>query len=74
MQHRFHSTEVPADQATLDNHALGNLLIVALWELLGDPVDGLRWAGALLRAHGEVLPVSRVPLTIGGDVLSACTE
>ena len=32
MQHRFHSTEVPADQATLDNHALGNLLIVALWE------------------------------------------
>ena len=60
-----------ADQATLDNHALGNLLIVALWELLGDPVDGLRWAGALLRAHGEVLPVSRVPLTIGGDVLSA---
>ena len=71
MQHRFRSTEVPADQATLDNHALGNLLIVALWELLGDPVDGLRWAGALLRAHGEVLPVSRVPLTIGGDVLSA---
>ncbi len=71
MQHRFRSTEVDAEEATLDNHALGNLLIVALWELLGDPVDGLRWAGALLRAHGEVLPVSRVPLTIGGDVLSA---
>ena len=25
-----------------DGHALGNLLIVALWELLGDPVDGPR--------------------------------
>lgn len=70
MQHRFRSTQVPPEQAALDGHALGNLLIVALWELLGDPVDGLRWAGALLRAHGEVLPVSRVPLTIGGEVLS----
>lgn len=69
MQHRFRSTNVPAEEATLENHALGNLLIVALWELIGDPVDGLRWAGALLRAHGEVLPVSRVPLTIGGDLL-----
>lgn len=57
MQHRFRSSQVPAEDATLENHALGNLLIVALWELLGDPVDGLRWAGALLRAHGEVLPV-----------------
>ena len=70
MQHRFRSTEVPEAEATLDGHALGNLLIVALWELIGDPVDGLRWAGALLRAHGEVLPVSRVPLTIGGDLLA----
>ena len=74
MQHRFRSTEVPAHEATLDNHALGNLLIVALWELLGDPVDGLRWAGALLRAHGEVLPISRTPLTIEGDVLSSDAE
>ncbi|MDY6054461.1 uridine diphosphate-N-acetylglucosamine-binding protein YvcK [Micrococcus sp.] len=70
MQHRFRATAVASDESTLENHALGNLLIVALWELLGDPVDGLRWAGALLRAHGEVLPVSRVPLTIGGDVLT----
>lgn len=70
MQHRFHATRVPAEEATLENHALGNLLIVALWELLGDPVDGLLWAGALLRAHGRVLPASRTPLTISGTVLS----
>lgn len=70
MQHRFHATQVPAEEATLENHALGNLLIVALWELLGDPVDGLLWAGALLRADGRVLPASRTPLTIAGTVLS----
>ncbi|GAB2750603.1 gluconeogenesis factor YvcK family protein [Sinomonas soli] len=66
MQHRFRS---PAGTSGLDNHAMGNLLIVTLWELLGDVVDGLRWAGALLGARGQVLPMSRVPLTIEGDVL-----
>lgn len=52
MQHRFQSR--PGVTGSLDNHALGNLLIVTLWELLGDPVAGLQWAGALLeigRAH-----------------------
>ncbi|GAA1673815.1 putative gluconeogenesis factor [Citricoccus zhacaiensis] len=68
MQHRFTSKE--GTEATLDNHSLGNLLIVALWELLGDPVGGLRWAGALLGARGQVLPMSTVPLTISGAVLS----
>ncbi|MFI7482761.1 uridine diphosphate-N-acetylglucosamine-binding protein YvcK [Kocuria sp. M1R5S2] len=66
MQHRFSST---AERATsLDNHALGNLLIVTLWELLGDPVAGLEWAGALLGARGRVLPMSTQPLVIEGDV------
>src|SRR5699024_5398600 len=50
-------------------HALGNLLIVALWELLGDPIDGLTWAGALLGARGVVLPMSTTPMTISGVVL-----
>lgn len=66
MQHRFTSREGVA--GSLDNHALGNLLIVTLWELLGDPVAGLRWAGALLGARGEVLPMASVPLTIEGTV------
>lgn len=68
MQHRFKSN--PDSPATLDNHALGNLLIVTLWELLGNPVDGLRWAGALLGARGQVLPVCCQPLVLEGDILS----
>lgn len=67
MQHRFQSR--PGVRGSLDNHALGNLLIVTLWELLGDPVAGLQWAGALLGARGQVLPMSTRPLTIEGDVL-----
>ncbi|WP_120005183.1 gluconeogenesis factor YvcK family protein [Nesterenkonia muleiensis] len=64
MQHRFTSKD--GITGSLDDHALGNLLIVALWELLGDPVEGLRWAGALLGARGQVLPMSRTPLTLSG--------
>ncbi|NLS08566.1 uridine diphosphate-N-acetylglucosamine-binding protein YvcK [Nesterenkonia sp. MY13] len=66
MQHRFRSKA--GISGSLDDHALGNLLIVALWELLGDPVEGLRWAGALLGARGQVLPMSRTPLTMSGLV------
>ena len=58
VQHRFRS------EGTLHEHAVGNLLIVALWELLGDPVVGLDWMGRLLRAEGRVLPMSLVPLDI----------
>ncbi len=66
MQHRFSSRNgVPG---SLGNHAMGNLLIVTLWELLGDTVAGLRWAGALLGARGEVLPMASVPLTIEARV------
>jgi uncharacterized cofD-like protein len=58
VQHRFRS------EGELHNHAVGNLLIVALWELLGDSVEGLDWMGRLLRAEGRVLPMSLVPLDI----------
>ncbi|WP_026818520.1 gluconeogenesis factor YvcK family protein [Arthrobacter castelli] len=68
MQHRFLSERAPA--GSLQGHAMGNLLIVTLWELLGDPVAGLQWAGALLGARGQVLPMASVPLTIEGDVPS----
>lgn len=66
VQHRFGS--LPNRTSSLQGHALGNLLIVTLWELLGDPVAGLRWAGALLGAQGQVLPMSVTPLVIEGDV------
>ena len=62
MQHRFSST------GELDRHAVGNLLIVALWQLLDDPVAGLDWVGRLLQARGRVLPMSTVPLEIAADV------
>lgn len=70
MQHRFTTSNGNGDPGTLDNHALGNLLIVAMWELLGDPVDGLTWVGALLGARGVVLPMSTTPMTIAGTVLA----
>ena len=62
LQHRF-ATEGP-----LDRHAVGNLLIAALWELLGDPVAGLDWVGRLLGARGRVLPMSCMPLAIEADI------
>lgn len=52
----------------LHDHSVGNLLISALWQLLGDHVEGLDWMARLLRAHGRVLPMSSLPLRIEGDV------
>lgn len=62
LQHRFQS------EGSLNNHAVGNLLIVALWELLGDTVDGLDWVGKLLGSRGRVLPMASVPLSIEADM------
>ncbi|MFD7920283.1 uridine diphosphate-N-acetylglucosamine-binding protein YvcK [Streptomyces sp. NPDC059740] len=58
IQHRFSS------QGELHEHAVGNLLIVALWEQLGDHVQALDLVGRLLGAHGRVLPMSAVPLEL----------
>ncbi len=68
LQHRFRST------GPLDGHALGNLLIVALWDLLGDEVSGLDWVGRLLGARGRVLPMAAVPLDIEARVRMGGTE
>jgi uncharacterized cofD-like protein len=62
LQHRF------ASAGALHDHAMGNLLIVTLWELLGDAVDGLDWVGRLLGARGRVLPMAAVPLDIEASV------
>jgi len=61
IQHRFREGE-------LHGHAVGNLLIVALWERLGDTVAGLDWLGRLLGARGRVLPMAAVPLDIVATV------
>jgi uncharacterized cofD-like protein len=47
---------------------VGNLLIAALWDLLGDPVEGLDWVARLLRVTGRVLPMAAVPLDIVASV------
>jgi uncharacterized cofD-like protein len=62
VQHRF------AAQGDLHGHTVGNLLIVALWELLDDTVAGLDWVGRLLGARGRVLPMSAVPLDVAAIV------
>ncbi|MBK7723363.1 MAG: uridine diphosphate-N-acetylglucosamine-binding protein YvcK [Austwickia sp.] len=63
LQHRF------SGQGPLAGHALGNLLIVALWELLGDTSGSLEVVGRLLGARGRVLPMATVPLTIAAEVV-----
>jgi uncharacterized cofD-like protein len=62
LQHRF------ASEGDLDDHALGNLLIVTMWDLLGDHVAGLDWVGRLLGAQGRVLPMALAPLEITARV------
>lgn len=63
IQHRFQG---PGE---LHGHSVGNLLIVALWEIVdADPVPGLAWVGRLLNAHGTVLPMSTAPLDISATV------
>ncbi len=70
LQHRFES------DGPMHGHAVGNLLIVALWELLGDApresgdglVSGLDWVGRLLGAEGRVLPMATTPLDISAVV------
>ena len=69
MQHRFSAPEGYNDEFPLEYHALGNLLITTLWQLLEDPVAGLDWAGALLNARGRVLPMALDPMVIYGTVL-----
>jgi uncharacterized cofD-like protein len=62
LQHRF------AGQGEMRGHVIGNLLIVGLWEQLGDPVAALDWVGRLLGASGRVLPMALTPLDITAEV------
>jgi uncharacterized cofD-like protein len=74
LQHRFDSA------GEMRQHAVGNLLIVALWELLADArhpagtgaggvVGGLDWVARLLGAQGRVLPMSTTALDIAASVV-----
>ncbi|MGC4811736.1 gluconeogenesis factor YvcK family protein [Micromonospora sp. DT228] len=52
----------------LAGHAVGNLVLCGLMELLGDPVAALEHAGAMLGTVGRVLPMSRQPVGIEARV------
>ena len=58
MQYRFESS------GPLDGHAVGNLLLAALWNKGEDPVAGLDRVGSLLKVIGRVLPMAKQPLDI----------
>ncbi len=62
LQHRFTSN------GPLKNHAVGNLLIAAIWDQLGDHVAGLDLVAELLGAQGRVLPMAAVALDIEAEV------
>ncbi len=62
LQHRF------AGEGEMRGHVVGNLLIVSLWEQLGDHVQALDWVGRLLGATGRVLPMALTPLDIAAEV------
>jgi uncharacterized cofD-like protein len=64
MQYRFTST------GQMDNHAVGNLLLTALWDRDHDPVKGLERVGQLLKVVGRVLPMALEPLDIEGKFTS----
>lgn len=65
LQHRF------SGQGEMNGHVVGNLLIVGLWELMGEPVRALDWVGRLLGAHGRVLPMATTPMDITARVRGA---
>lgn len=61
IQHRFGAGE-------LAGHAVGNLLITALWEQTENLVTGLDWVGSLLGAQGRVLPACTTGVDIVAEV------
>ena len=58
MQYRFTS------DGELNGHAVGNLLLAALWDRDEDTVAGLDRVGALLKVVGRVLPMAAQALDI----------
>ncbi|WP_305852028.1 uridine diphosphate-N-acetylglucosamine-binding protein YvcK [Saccharopolyspora sp. ASAGF58] len=62
-EHRF------GGSGALAGHAVGNLVLAGLLEVLGDPVEVLDHACRLLGVRGRVLPMSTVPLDMAADVV-----
>ena len=61
-QHRF------SGEGALAGHPVGNLVLVGLAQVLGDPVAALDAAGRMLGARGRVLPMACTPLDLVAEV------
>jgi uncharacterized cofD-like protein len=61
-QHRF------GGGGALAGHPVGNLVLLGLMELSGDPVAALDHAATMLNCQGRVLPMSRLPVSIEAEV------
>lgn len=61
-QHRF------GGRGALAGHPVGNVVLVGLTQVLGDPVAALDAAAALLGCRGRVLPMACEPLDIVAQV------
>ena len=62
-EHRF------GGNGALAGHAVGNLVLTGLLDVLGDPVAVLDQACRLLGVRGRVLPMSTEPLDMEADVV-----
>lgn len=62
-EHRF------GGHGALAGHAVGNLVLAGLFDVLGDPVAVLDRACELLGVRGRVLPMSELPLDMEADVV-----
>ena len=65
LQYRYDGSDA------LAGHAVGNLLLLGLMEMLGDPVAALDHAGSLVGARGRVLPMAEHAVGIEADVVGA---
>jgi uncharacterized cofD-like protein len=57
-------------QDSLAGHAVGNLLLLGLIEMLGDPVAALDHAAAMVGAQGRVLPMALHAVGIEADIVA----
>ena len=73
LQYRFAPVGAadPKGGDSLVGHAVGNLLLLGLMEMLGDPVDALDHAAAMVGARGRVLPMAKHKVGIEADVRGA---
>ena len=62
LQHRF------GGSGALAGHAVGNMLIAGLYDILQSEVAALDVVAKLIRAEGRVLPVCEQPLEIEAEV------